>query len=136
MAEYRELRCGHAVASNDPSRGVWYSSSCGYWTDDWSKLVGSIPSCPQCRSVGFQTTYADWIESSDKFEKEGHPRYTEWLLEDKEICTRGTSIFISNFIERYRKWLQNAKPIQQVPSDEVQPDDRPNGSGQDLNQID
>ena len=75
---------GKPAAEDDVMRGVWYSSRCKYWTDDWSKLkkVGpGIPVCPECQSVGFQTVYQNF-QGKDK------PKETcndNWFTKDPAV---------------------------------------------------
>lgn len=49
---------GDPTTADDPKRGVWYSVSCTFWTDEWDKLAlsGMTPVCPHCGCVGFETT--------------------------------------------------------------------------------
>ena len=104
MSRYLTLR-GDPTTSDDPQRGIWYAAggTCGYWTDDWSKLStrGGIPCCPECGCPGMQTIAADWFNVPKEFLKTS-PRYDEWLLLSKEQCGHGIS-----FLVRYRDWLKN-----------------------------
>lgn len=90
IERYQRLTNGMPTTADDPLRGVWYSAKCAYWTDDWTKLdtvcVGGIPSCPRCKSVGFQTTAKDWQIGIEMFEEDNHPRYREFVDAQKERC--------------------------------------------------
>lgn len=99
---------GRECGKRDPERGVWYSTLCGYWTDDWEKLGSSrsgglltikapngevakvtapgFPVCPRCGAPGMQATYGEWIEAAEKYESEGHPGYVEGLVSGRETC--------------------------------------------------
>lgn len=105
MSKYLRISDGRGTNENDPIRGVWYSAACGYWTDDWDKVViamNSIPCCPTCRCPGFQTEYAQWIAGAMKHELNGHSGYVEFLGGQKETCGgRGFS-----FKEAYREWIE------------------------------
>ena len=96
---------GTTTNQDDPERHMWYSAGCGYWTDDWSKVVNrpGIPTCPHCGCPGFSTTMNDWLQVPLEFLK-SHPRYDEWLPESKEICGREIG---KNFMEQYSDWLKN-----------------------------
>lgn len=108
---YQRIDDGKPTIADDPERGVWYSAgqSCGYWTDDWTKLVKvgpGIPVCPHCKMVGMQTTFKEWIDGAKKFEESGYPWYRKWLLETKEKCFRQLSILPMSFIDRYKAWCK------------------------------
>ena len=104
--EFQRLSDGKTTTADDPKRGVWYSAgvTCGYWTDDWSKLTtnGGIPCCPKCRCVGMQTTADDWFSGAEKFQTD-HSRYLEFLEWVKEKCDRHDRK--EKFLDRYRRWL-------------------------------
>jgi len=98
--EFRRLDSFAPTTFDDPERGVWFASnkSCGFWTDNWALLGNTdsgIPICPVCGSVGMQMKYASWEESVIKFEKNGHPRYEEYLEYRKGKCASQ---------ENYKKW--------------------------------
>lgn len=79
---------GEKTTADDPKRVLWYSSRCGYWTDDWDKLtkVGpGIPACPHCQAVGFQTTAENWDRGIDAYEAQD-PGYKERLKQEQ--CSR------------------------------------------------
>lgn len=77
---------GKRTIAEDPNRGVWYSSNCYYWTDDWSKLVKmgpGIPCCPVCKSPGFQSVAYQFLRSDGdsalpKKEQCKPPTMTSW----------------------------------------------------------
>jgi len=60
---------GQFTGPEDPDRLVWFSSSCTYWTDDWSTLAakGARFICPRCRAIGLRTTYEDWVRKIEEF---------------------------------------------------------------------
>jgi hypothetical protein len=71
VSKLRRLN-GQPADDTDGLRGVWYSSRCRYWTDDWSKLklVGpGIPVCPHCNSVGFQAEYENFSGKDEPKER-------------------------------------------------------------------
>jgi hypothetical protein len=106
MPDYRRIDTGQAVNSDDPQCGVWLSSSCGYWTDDWDRVrCGGIPSCPTCGCVGYQATALKWFEGAKKFESEGHPGYVTFLNEIKEVC-HGRNW---DYEAKYREWWEKRK---------------------------
>lgn len=79
---------GTVTTSDDPARTMWYSARCGYWTDDWSKLIRvgpGIPACPKCKMVGMQSTMGDWLTGAHSYANE-NPGYYEFLLAHKEKC--------------------------------------------------
>lgn len=79
---------GIPVSVNDPLREMWYSATCCYWTDDWSKLKKfgpGIPCCPQCGSPGMQSMYKHWHEGAIKHDKK-EPGYSTFLQDVKEKC--------------------------------------------------
>lgn len=94
---------GNKVGPYDPLRLVWYAFSCGYWTDDWSKVVTSrrytlrqgkvvlsaagtgIPLCPCCRQPGMQALYSNFMESILAHDQL-HPGYHEYMTRAKETC--------------------------------------------------
>ena len=81
---------GNTVAADDPKRMLWYSASCGYWTDDWStlcKLGPGIPCCPICGCPGMQAAAGEWFDGATEYEK-GHPGYLAFLNENKETCLK------------------------------------------------
>ena len=81
---------GKTVDSNDPSRLIWYSSLCDYWTDDWDKLIKvgpGIPACPNCHSVGFQDVAFSWFHGVEQFNRT-NPGYSEFVKQHKEICSQ------------------------------------------------
>lgn len=100
---YQRIDNGEVTTADDPARGVWYpAGSCGYWTDDWSKLGnrGGIPCCPHCGCPGMQTTAKNWFDGAEKFEKDDHPHYCAFLADSKEHCAgRGASSFMQRYEE-------------------------------------
>lgn len=79
---------------DDPSRYVFYSAKCTYWTDDFSKLGRTkfgIPCCPICSSVGFQTTFEEWmtaaLEHATRLNEERYCGYIESLKEKHLPCS-------------------------------------------------
>lgn len=81
-------RDGNKVAPDDPKRELWYSVTCGFWTDDWSKVRArgmGIPCCPVCGQVGMQTNAADWGKGAKEFD-EKQPGYNAFLNANKEHC--------------------------------------------------
>lgn len=99
---------GKGTHENDPLRGIWYSAQCSYWTDDWDALSlidGRIPCCPDCKSVGMQTTARDWFQGAEIFQAQGNPEYVEWINKIKGSCIgRGVSItFLWNQRKEYKK---------------------------------
>ena len=104
MSRYVQLN-GVSTDENDPERVIWYAArmSCGYWTDDWSKLdsIQGIPACPHCGCVGMQGTAKEWFDISDEFLSK-HPRYDKWLPLSKEHCGVASTF---SFLKRYALWL-------------------------------
>jgi len=83
------------------AKEIWYGS-CSYWTDDWDKLklVGhGLPVCPCCGAPGFITPTDDWLKGAQRFEDEGHPRYVEFLNDNKERCLP------TGFLTSYIMWI-------------------------------
>lgn len=107
-ASYQRLDNGKPTHGDDPMRGVWYSadSRCGYWTDDWQKVANGdgIPCCPVCSCPGMQTTAKDWIDGCIRFEKEGHPRYVQYVLSRKEDCAKIDGVL---WMESYRTFADD-----------------------------
>ena len=99
---------GNVTTVSDDSREIWYSmsSKCGYWTDDWDKLDcqtnQGIPSCPECKLVGMQTTIKKWLDNAKKYQDQGNQRYVEFLQNIKESCGNGIDL-----LTRYQKWLND-----------------------------
>lgn len=78
---------GKPVGVDDPTRLVWYGS-CGYWTDDWSRLPlvrQHIPVCPECKAPGFQITFLEWARGAKKH-ADANPGYLERLGGMRERC--------------------------------------------------
>ena len=73
---------GQRTHEADPRRGIWYSASCTYWTDDWTTLkrleLYPIPACPHCGSPGLQTTAEEWDTGVRNFAT-SHPHYAEFV---------------------------------------------------------
>jgi hypothetical protein len=88
---------GEKCTGDDPARLLWHGS-CGYWTDDWDKLAkqGNLPVCPTCNGPGYQAKADAWFGGADKYERNGHPRYREWLETSRETCGR----------PEYQSWLE------------------------------
>lgn len=108
MQKYQTLE-GQVTTNQDPNRGVWYAagSTCGYWTDNWDKLLKSelgIPCCPNCGSVGFQTTWKKWTDGAGSFEADGHPSYLTFCLEIQAKC--GAAINVK-WMDRYEAWKRS-----------------------------
>lgn len=102
-----QLRNGQVCTKEDPNREMWYSSSgeCGYWTDDWSKLligVDAIPRCPKCGMVGMQASMASWLAGALKYQSEGHPCYVDFTKNSKEQCKAGRG---KTWIQRYEEFV-------------------------------
>ena len=108
-AKFRILGTGEATTETDPNRGIWYSAggTCGYWTDDWSKLSThgkhGIPCCPECGAVGMETNYGDWSGGAVKHEEAGNPRYAEFCEAEKERCDR--KVLRRPWMTRYRDFV-------------------------------
>jgi hypothetical protein len=104
MTSYQRLKDGRITTADDPERGIFYTT-CGFWTDDWDKVsttvVASIPCCPKCGLVGFQTTADEWFTGAKKYEDDNHPNYVEFIIESKEICS-GPSF---NYERAYQDWF-------------------------------
>ena len=98
---------GEPCEPTDENRGIWYSSSCGYWTDQWDLLITNpIPCCPKCGCPGYQTTWKEWFDGAKNYEEDNHPWYCKFLLEIKEKCFgKGFS-----YNEVYQKWLSDKGP--------------------------
>ena len=86
MPDYR-TNSGEPTVETNPDRLVWYGH-CSFWTDDWSKLssYNGMPCCPSCLSVGFQTTYREWIEGAQYYQSQNNVGYVNFLLLIKERC--------------------------------------------------
>ncbi len=108
-AEYFKFNSHVPTTADDPERGIWYSASCGYWTDDWSKLatIGpAIPCCPKCGCPGMHCTAEEWLGGAATFEVKGMSRYLECVTMHKERCFgRGW-----NGLEFYKRWLKAQEP--------------------------
>lgn len=105
MSDFR-LLSGEATNQLDPKRRIWYSTGCGYWTDDWSKLcieAHTPPACPHCGCFGFSTPMDLWSQVPPEFLK-CYPRYDEWLLKSKEKCNKALG---ANFMDHYFDWMKN-----------------------------
>lgn len=78
---------GDSTTADDPQRVMWYSASCGYWTDDWSKLkkAGGIPCCPTCGMVGMQAEYGSWMCGAEEY-GETHPGYMDLIRRCRDQC--------------------------------------------------
>lgn len=79
---------------DDPSRYVFYSAKCTYWTDDFSKLGRTgfgIPCCPVCGMVGFQCTFEEWIinvlEHTVRLKEERYLGYIDSIKEKHLPCS-------------------------------------------------
>jgi hypothetical protein len=83
---------GNQTKADDRHRLIWYSATCGYWTDDWEKLASNktdrghgIPCCPTCRMVGMQVEAGNWFDGAAMYDRE-QPGYLEFLNSQKETC--------------------------------------------------
>lgn len=88
--EYVKLDTGDQTTADDPERGLWYGQ-CGYWTDNWSKLVlmgPGIPCCPGCGSPGFQITAREWFDGVKKYEDAGNAGYAVQVEAQRDTCPR------------------------------------------------
>lgn len=87
MARYQSLDTGESLKADDPKRGVWYSTRCTFWTDDWTRLASNrgIPCCPYCGAVGYQITFQEWDDGAKAYEKQGHPGYVKRLNALKDV---------------------------------------------------
>lgn len=87
---------GTTTTKDDPNRLCWYGP-CMYWTDNWRRLgssISQIPCCPICGAVGFQITYAEWMEGAIRFAAEtDQPGYPKWLQDIKEVCSPEMSMW-------------------------------------------
>jgi hypothetical protein len=74
---------------------IWYGF-CTFWTDDWGQLsrtehegngsiVGGIPCCPDCGSVGYQIEDDEWWEGVQIVEK-AEPGYYKFIRGLKDTC--------------------------------------------------
>lgn len=80
---------GKPVPKGSARALVWYSATCSYWTDDWSKLALSgpgIPVCPHCQSPGYQDTVANFQRGAEQFQGAGNPGYVHFLIRRIEQC--------------------------------------------------
>ena len=94
---------GKKVSRYDSSKLIWYGL-CGFWTDDWDSLKSTehkIPCCPKCGTVGMQTEAKPWFQGAQKYDKEGHPNYHKFLLDNREICFAHNSP--RGFLEAYEE---------------------------------
>lgn len=81
---------GRAVAATDPTRLVWFSAHCGYWTDDWDQLnTKRIPCCPKCGCPGRQTDGRGWDKGAREFDQQ-QPGYVEFLNAHKAECLKAS----------------------------------------------
>lgn len=89
---------GEATTADDPSRMLWYSAGCGYFTDDWNKLKSSmgIPCCPTCGCPGMLTEVSKWEQGAFEFDK-GNPGYLAFLKNNKEKCFKEEGGFLKAF---------------------------------------
>lgn len=69
---------------------IVYGANCTWWDtiDKAGKFQGahSLPCCPHCRSVLFQTTETKWIDGAHKYEEGGHPNYVAKLNWSRGKC--------------------------------------------------
>lgn len=95
---------GKIVSRINPNKLIWYGR-CGYWTDDWNHVdVISIPCCPACHIVGFQIEAYKWFQEAITYERLGHPKYHQFLLDNRELCFKKTGGLITAY-ETFRKTL-------------------------------
>jgi len=102
MAKYVTLD-GKETTIHDHDRGIWYGASCTFWTDNWmvvSARGSGIPCCPQCGSVGMQTTAREWFGGAARFQSEGNPGYVNFIKQSAEQCKRQLG-----FMQWFREWL-------------------------------
>ena len=98
---------GNPVEPGDPLRAIWYSASCGYWTDDWDLLqkVGpGIPVCPTCGGPGFITTATLWDKGVVGHDSQV-PGYKAFIESTKNTCL-GKRGGLANAWTRYQQGLQ------------------------------
>lgn len=107
MPSYQTMD-GELTNVKDPNRSVWYSAHCGYWTDDWDKVARKkIPVCPHCDCPGFYGSFSEWDHGVKKYEKDGHPQYSEFVDSRKEKCGVKAPFKLKfSYLEEYVKWLQ------------------------------
>jgi hypothetical protein len=107
MAAYR-TEGGEETTGDNPHRLLWYGS-CGYWTDDWEKVrstdTSGIPNCPVCHAVGYQIRAHEWFRSAEKFERQGHVHYEEFIRAVKEQCGGGVLL-----MDRYSDYCMTREP--------------------------
>lgn len=103
MARYFAVQNRRAAktTADDPLRLIFFSTACGYWTDDWDKtkkrVIGSDshgelaePICPTCGTAGMQMTYAEWLRTDQLAEVDfGIPYYAILSEARKEMCFDG-----------------------------------------------
>jgi len=93
-------RAGDVCEADDPQRQIWYAAGdCGYWTDDWDALRsnGGIPSSPCCGAVGFQADADKWESGAERYAKDDHPLYLDFLQENKGKCFKDKGGFLAAF---------------------------------------
>lgn len=82
---------------------VFYALGCTFWTEDWRRMGsnGNIPSCPNCGSVGFETSFSKFIEGAVNFDKKenGYLLFIIWL---KNRCYKNITIAR----EIFRKFME------------------------------
>ena len=82
---------GKSVPADSINRSVWWGS-CGYWTDDWDKLLSSdsIPVCPECGCPGYYGTADEFLgKGLDAYDHE-NPGYKDFLFKSKEMCMKSS----------------------------------------------
>lgn len=104
---------GQETTAEDPDRLIWFTAShCGYWTDDWDKVLqdsAGVHCCPHCGTGGRTAVSKDWYDDA-KWIEQRHPRYCEFMELHKEKCEffRGLKDpSMKRFMNRYAAWLQS-----------------------------
>lgn len=114
---------GGQTTADDPTRLIWYSPQCGFWTDDWDEVQvlpseahsDGIPCCPQCGLPGFVCTAKLWDDGAAIFQRKGNPGYLNFLEDIKGMCCGKT------MTEAFTAWLV------QHPNGKVNPNPRSGG---------
>lgn len=114
MTKYVTLN-GNATTIHDDDRGIWCGAgNCTYWTDDWTKVSAKhsgIPCCPECGSVGIQTTARDWFGGAARFQREGNPGYVNFIKDSQEQCKRPMG-----FMDWFREWIKENPTGRKLPN--------------------
>jgi len=92
------LASGKETTATDPHRIVWYSATGCMWTDDWNKLDTRL-GIPACGAVGMMATAVDWFAGAQQFERDGHPRYEEFVR-----AVSGRCVHPVPWLAAYAEW--------------------------------